>query len=144
MRRAPGGDANARPQARVPVPLLGTDDAYNDKGRFVSGSDIFTGTLELLILRTLREGDLHGYRIAKHIRETSRGVLDVEEGALYPALHRMERKGLVQSSWGRTDTNRRAKFYSLTPAGSDKLVTDAQRWSHFSDAVDTVLGPVEG
>ena len=110
----------------------------------MSGSDIFTGTLELLILRTLREGDLHGYRIAKHIRDTSKGVLDVEEGALYPALHRMERKGLVESSWGRTDTNRRAKFYSLTPAGSEKLAADARRWSNFSDAVDTVLDPAKG
>jgi PadR family transcriptional regulator PadR len=110
----------------------------------MSGSDLFTGTLELLILRTVQGAALHGYAIAKHIRDTSHGVLDVEEGALYPALHRMERKGLLESAWGRTETNRRAKFYSLTKAGAAKLASDAERWSSFSTAVDTVLDPARG
>lgn len=110
----------------------------------MSGSDLFTGTLELLILRTLRETSLHGYAIAKHIRDTSAGVLDVEEGALYPALHRMERRGLLEAEWGRTDTNRRAKFYNLTKAGAEQLAADAARWSSFSNAVDTVLDPARG
>ena len=107
----------------------------------MSGSDLFTGTLDLLILRTLSEGALHGYAIARHIRDTSKGVLDVEEGALYPALHRLERRGILEASWGRTDTNRRAKFYGLTKLGSEKLAADSERWSHFSTAVDAVLDP---
>lgn len=110
----------------------------------MSGSDLFTGTLDLLILRTLREGALHGYAVGKHLRETSRGVLDVEEGALYPALHRLERRELVTSEWGRTDTNRRAKFYRLTRAGEEQLAAEAERWSDFSEAVRAVLGSAEG
>lgn len=105
----------------------------------MSGSDLFTGTLELLVLRTLAGGPLHGYAIGKEIREGSHGVLDVEEGALYPALHRLDRRGLLSSEWGRTDTGRRAKFYSLTPAGMDHLETEARRWNEYSDAVHAVL-----
>jgi len=106
----------------------------------MSGSDLFTGTLNILILRTVREEPLHGYMIGKRIRDTSRGVLDVEEGALYPALHRLERKGLLSAEWGRTDTNRRAKFYRLTNTGAEHLASESARWSDFSDAVQAVLG----
>lgn len=106
----------------------------------MSGSDLFTGTLDLLILRTLEEGALHGYAVGKHIRETSRGALDVEEGALYPALHRLERRDLVTSEWGRTETNRRAKFYRLTRAGREHLAAEAERWADYSEAVHAVLG----
>ena len=106
----------------------------------MSGSDLFTGTLNILILRMVREEPLHGYVIGKHIRDTSRGVLDVEEGALYPALHRLERKGFLSSEWGRTDTNRRAKFYRLTRAGAEHLEAESARWADFSDAVHAVLG----
>ena len=107
----------------------------------MSGSDLFTGTLDLLILRTLAEGPRHGYGIAKHIRDSTHGVLDVEEGALYPALHRLERKGWLDSDWGRTVTNRRAKFYELTKAGAGRLETETERWSDFSTAVASVLRP---
>ncbi len=106
----------------------------------MSGSDLFTGTLDLLILRTLQEEPLHGYAVGKHLRDRSKGVLDVEEGALYPALHRLERRGLLSSEWGRTETNRRAKFYSLTRAGLEHLEAESARWSGFSEAVRAVLG----
>lgn len=106
----------------------------------MSGSDLFTGTLELLILRTIAAGPLHGYAVGKYIRETSEGVLDVEEGALYPALHRLQKKGLLGSRWGRTDTGRRAKFYHLTDAGESRLRDESRRWGRFSEAVEAVLG----
>lgn len=107
----------------------------------MGGSNLFTGTLDLLILRTLAGGTLHGYAIGKHIRDTSEGVLDVEEGALYPALHRLERKKLLKSEWGRTETGRRAKFYRLTPLGQEELDAEARRWTEHADAVRAVLGP---
>lgn len=106
----------------------------------MSGSDLFTGTLDMLVLRTVQEEPLHGYAIGKHIRETTRGVLDVEEGALYPALHRLERRGLLESEWGRTDTGRRARFYRLTGAGREHLQNESERWADFADAVQAVLG----
>lgn len=109
----------------------------------MSGSDLFTGTLDLLILRTLGGGPLHGYGIGKRIRSTSQGVLDVEEGALYPALHRLDRKGLVTSEWGRTDTGRRAKFYRLTAMGTEELARESRRWSEYSDAVQAVLSGLD-
>lgn len=109
----------------------------------MSGSDLFTGTLDLLILRTVAGGPLHGYGIGKAIRSTSRGVLDVEEGALYPALHRLDRKDLVSSEWGRTDTGRRAKFYRITEAGRRELEDEARRWAEYSDAVQAVLSGSE-
>lgn len=106
----------------------------------MSGSDIFTGTLDLLILRTLKSETLHGYAIGRWIRECSDGVLNVEEGALYPALHRLEKKGMLESEWGLTETNRRAKFYRLTALGSHHLADESSRWSEYSKAVATVLG----
>jgi transcriptional regulator len=105
----------------------------------MSGSDLFTGTLDLLILRALMAGKLHGYGIGRWIRERSSGALEVEEGALYPALHRLEARGLLKSSWGRTDTNRRAKFYAMTAEGERRLASEAERWSEFSSAVGAVL-----
>lgn len=105
----------------------------------MSGSDLFTGTLELLILRTVSGGALHGYAIGRWIRESSAGVLDVEEGALYPALHRLERRGLLASNWGRTETGRRARFYGLTEAGRQHLGAEQARWSAYAQAVDSVL-----
>jgi transcriptional regulator len=105
----------------------------------MSGSDLFTGTLDLLILRSLHAGPQHGYAIGRWIRERSSGVLDVEEGALYPALHRLERRGLLRARWGRTDTGRRAKFYETTPEGARRLAAESERWSEFSSAVHAVL-----
>jgi transcriptional regulator len=110
----------------------------------MGGSDLFTGTLDLLILGIVEQQPLHGYAIGKHIREASRGVVDLEEGALYPALHRLRRKQLVTSAWRRTETGRRAKYYSITPAGARRLAEERDRWQAFSDAVRAVLGTSAG
>jgi PadR family transcriptional regulator, regulatory protein PadR len=110
----------------------------------VSGSDLFTGTLDLLILRTVESGPKHGYAVGRWIRERSSGVLDVEEGALYPALHRLEKRGLLDSEWGQTETGRRAKFYRLSARGRARLEEEASRWSAYSNAVQSVLGNAEG
>ena len=107
----------------------------------MSGSDLFTGTLDILILRTLQSDALHGYAIGRAIRDASEGVLAVEEGALYPALHRLQRRGLLEAEWGRTDTGRRAKFYQLTAEGEAHLGRESERWAEFSGAVSAVLGP---
>jgi transcriptional regulator len=105
----------------------------------MGGSDLFTGTLDLLILGIIEHRPLHGYAIGKQIRDSSRGVLDLEEGALYPALHRLRRRNLVVSEWRRTETGRRAKFYSITPAGARRLADEHDRWRTFTDAVRAVL-----
>lgn len=106
----------------------------------MSGSDLFTGTLDILILRTLEVAPLHGYAIGRSIRDSSDGVLAVEEGALYPALHRLEGRGLLEAEWGKTDTGRRAKFYRLTRDGRKHLRSETERWAEFSVAVASVLG----
>jgi transcriptional regulator len=110
----------------------------------MGGSDLFTGTLDILILRTTRAEALHGYAIGKALRELSEGVLSVDEGALYPALHRLERKGLLEAAWGRTETGRRARFYRATEAGLAHFQAEAARWSEFSGAVAGVLGEQGG
>ena len=102
-------------------------------------SDLMQGTLELLVLRLLRSGDLNGWDIMQRIRLVSHDVLSVTPGALYPALHRLEERGLVAAGWGASDNNRRAKFYSLTAAGRRQLQAERQTWSRFSGAVDTLL-----
>lgn len=106
----------------------------------MGGSDLFTGTLDILILRAVAAAPLHGYAIGRKLRDRSDGVLDVEEGALYPALHRLEGQGLLESSWGPTDTGRRAKFYRLTRAGARHLEKRIRRWRELSGAVDALLG----
>ena len=106
----------------------------------MSGSDLFTGTLDILILRTLERAPLHGYAIGRAIREGSEGVLSVEEGALYPALHRLEGRGLLEAEWGRTDTGRRAKFYRVTSEGAQHLARETERWARYSGAVTAILG----
>lgn len=107
----------------------------------MSGSDLFTGTLDILILRTLDAGALHGYAIGRAIRDASEGVLSVEEGSLYPALHRLEGRGLLESEWGRTQTGRRAKFYRVTAVGAEHAGRESARWAAYSGAVAAILGP---
>jgi transcriptional regulator len=103
-------------------------------------SDVLQGTLDLLVLRTLDvRGALHGYAITQHIQRGSADLLRVEEGSLYPALHRLESRGLVTSQWNVSDTNRRVKTYSLTEAGRQQLRAEAARWTRFSAAVTRVL-----
>ena len=97
------------------------------------------GALELLVLRTLARGSSHGYAIAQDVQRSSREALQLEEGSLYPALHRMERRGWIESQWGRTDTGRRAKFYVLTRAGRGRLEAERKAWERMTTAVGLVL-----
>lgn len=99
-----------------------------------------SGALELLILRVLSRGTLHGYAISREVRRQSSDALGVEEGSLYPALHRMERKGWVAAEWGVTDTGRRAKSYHLTGDGEERLKRERRAWERMTRAVDQVLG----
>lgn len=105
----------------------------------MSGSNLFTGTLDLLILQTVAADALHGYAIGRWIRATGGDALAVEEGALYPALHRLEERGYLEASWGRTDTGRRAKFYGLTPEGRAHMEAERARWQAHARAVRAVL-----
>jgi PadR family transcriptional regulator, regulatory protein PadR len=101
--------------------------------------ELIQGTLEMLVLKALQRGPLHGYSVAEWIQETSQQMLKVEEGALYPALHRMELRGLLKSKWGVSDNNRRAKFYALTAEGQKRLDAESQRWARLSSAVAFVM-----
>src|SRR5687767_15848976 len=102
--------------------------------------ELVPGTLDMLILQTLRSGDpMHGYAIANSIQQTSEEVLKVDEGALYPALHRLEVRGLLRSKWGLSENNRRAKYYGLTPAGRRALDRQAESWGRVSDAIARVM-----
>jgi transcriptional regulator len=104
-----------------------------------SSGDLLQGTLDLLILKALVPGSQHGYGVAEWIHQTSEDVLRVEEGALYPALHRLELRGLLSSEWGASENNRRAKYYSLTAAGRRELVQQAEHWRRLSGAVARIL-----
>ena len=101
--------------------------------------EMLPGTLDMLVLKTLSRGALHGYAIAEFIERTSEDVLRVEEGALYPALHRLEKRGLLESQWGQTETGRRAKFYRLTPAGRRQLAVETEAWRRFAGAVALIM-----
>jgi transcriptional regulator len=101
--------------------------------------DLLQGTLDLLILKALAKGSMHGYSVAEWIHESSQDVLRVEEGALYPALHRLELRGLLASEWGTSDNNRRAKYYALTAAGRKRLAEETEYWRRMSGAVARVL-----
>jgi transcriptional regulator len=101
--------------------------------------ELVPGTLEMLILKTLSRGAMHGYDIVEFIQQTTDDVLKVEEGALYPALHRLEVKGLLLSEWGLSDNNRRAKFYRLSAAGRKQLAAEAERWERVAGAVARIL-----
>lgn len=98
------------------------------------------GTLDLLILETLAEGEMHGWGISDRIREQSRDVLQVNQGSLYPALHRLEHRGLVRSEWGMSENNRRARFYRLTGKGRGQLDEEREGWRRFAEAMERVVG----
>jgi PadR family transcriptional regulator, regulatory protein PadR len=104
--------------------------------------DLLQGTLDLLILTTVMRGQMHGYAIAEAIQQRSDDVLSVEEGALYPALHRLELRGLLASEWGVSENNRRAKYYRITAAGRKQLAAESEEWSRLAAAVMRVLGTV--
>ncbi len=104
-----------------------------------NAGELIQGTLEMLILRALTRGSMHGYGVAEWIHQTSQNVLKVEEGALYPALHRLELRGMLAANWGTSENNRRAKFYQLTAKGRKRLIAESQRWAQLSAAVAFVM-----
>ena len=104
--------------------------------------DLLQGTLDMLVLQTLQWGPQHGYGITQAIRSQSSDALQVETGSLYPALHRLERQGWVKAEWDITDTNQRARFYRLTPAGKKQLLRERDRWEQLVAAIGSVLNPV--
>src|SRR5688572_21943544 len=106
--------------------------------------ELLQGTLDMLVLQTLQWGPQHGYGITQAIRSQSSDALQVETGSLYPALHRLERQGWVTSEWDVTETNQRAKFYKLTPAGKKQLLWERDRWEQLVVAIGSVLNPVKG
>jgi len=101
--------------------------------------EMLPGTLDMLILKTLSRGAMHGYSIAEFIQQASDEVLHVEEGALYPALHRLEVRGLLKAEWGTSDNNRRAKFYKLTALGRRELDDEREYWTRVAGAVTRVM-----
>ena len=103
--------------------------------------EVLQGTLDMLVLKTLLFGPLHGYGIAQAIRGMSNEVLEIEFGSLYPALKRLELKGWIASKWDTSELNRRAKFYRLTPAGRKHLNSEHSKWADFVEAVTSVMGP---
>jgi PadR family transcriptional regulator PadR len=103
--------------------------------------ELLRDTLDLLILKTLSRGEMHGYDVAEYIEETTEEVLRVEEGALYPALHRLEVRGLLTAEWGVSDNNRRAKYYRLTVAGRKQLAEETAHWKRMSSAIARILEP---
>ena len=118
--RPRGGDA--KDMSKQPLPLL-------------------QGTLDALILKTLSRGPRHGYAIARWLEDATEDALQIEEGSLYPALYRMERRGWIEAEWGISELNRKAKFYRLTPAGRAQLEAETAQWESFTAAVAKVLLP---
>ena len=105
----------------------------------MAGSDLFVGTLDVLILKALSWGPMHGYGIGRWIRQTTEDALSIQEGALYPALHRLQRKGWLEEEWGLTETGREAKYYKLTALGRRQLRSEIARWQTYARAVTTAL-----
>jgi len=104
-----------------------------------SKNDLLQGTLDLLILRTLAAGEMHGWGISQRIQQLSQDVLRVNQGSLYPALYRLEQQGWIASTWGDSENNRRAKFYRLTRAGRHQLVEETESWERLAAAVARIL-----
>jgi PadR family transcriptional regulator PadR len=102
-------------------------------------TDLVQGTLDLLILKTLAVGPMHGWAIAQRIQQLSNDVLQVQQGSLYPALHRLEQQAWIQAEWGESDNNRRAKYYSLTRAGRKQLESEANNWERLSAAISAIV-----
>jgi len=107
------------------------------------GLNLLQGTLDILVLKSLTSGPLHGYAVARWIRETTDDALQIEEGALYTALHRMEKRGWLESDWGISENKRKAKFYSLSSSGRKQLRDGTRTWSRYAEAVSKVLGAPE-
>jgi transcriptional regulator len=106
-------------------------------------SDLLQGTLDVLILKIVALAPIHGYGIAQRIRQISKAVLQVQQGSLYPALHRLEKRGWLRAEWGEAETGREAKFYTLTKLGRRQLQAETANWDRLSDAVTMILRTVE-
>jgi transcriptional regulator len=106
-------------------------------------SDLLQGTLDMLILKIVALGPIHGYGIAQRIRQISQDVLQVQQGSLYPALHRLEKRGWLRADWGEAETGREAKFYALTKLGQKQLDAEAANWDRLAGAVGMILRTVE-
>jgi PadR family transcriptional regulator len=104
-----------------------------------SKSDLLQGTLDLLILKTLAVQPMHGWGISQRIQQISEGVLNVNQGSLYPALYRLEQQGWIASEWSTSENNRQAKYYSLTRSGRKQLVEETENWARLSEAVNQIL-----
>lgn len=121
-----------------PKAFRGTPDGQHVMTK--RGIDLLQGTLEFLILETLKDGEpKHGFGVLRWIRDASHGALEIEEGALYPALHRLERKGWVEAEWGLSEKNRKAKYYALTSAGKKHLVREEVNWGNYVDLVGRII-----
>lgn len=109
-------------------------------------ADLLPGTLDLLILKAVSLGDVHGYGVLLRIEQISGGALEIQQGALYPALYRLEHRGLITSEWGKSENNRRAKFYRLTRTGRKRLGEEQESWNRLAEVMATVLAarPQEG
>jgi transcriptional regulator len=106
----------------------------------IEKSDLLQGTLDMLILKTVALGPVHGYGISLRIRQISKDVLQVQQGSLYPALHRLEKRGWLKAEWGESDNGRQAKFYSLSPKGRKQLAAEETNWQRLAEAVALILG----
>ena len=102
-------------------------------------ADLLPGTLDLLILKAVSLGNVHGYGVLLRLEQISNGALDIQQGTLYPALYRLEHRGLIRSDWGKSENNRRAKFYNLTKAGERQLGQEEKSWQNFANTIETVL-----
>ncbi len=122
---------------RLPTSMLG-------RNRYQNRIELLQGTLDMLILRTLQWGPAHGYGIVQALRVQSGEALQVETGSLYPALHRLQRQGWVESEWKQTESNQRARFYRITAAGKQQLMSDVGRWKQMVQVIGGILGEVEG
>jgi len=113
-------------------------------GRDTARGSMLQGMLDMLILRTLQYGPAHGHDISRHIRQTSKDVLQIEHGSLYPALHRLERRGWIASKWERHAARKREfRYYRLTPAGRRQLAAETSRWRTLAEAIASVMRPAE-
>ena len=101
---------------------------------------ILQGSLDLLVSQSLKQGPMHGYSITRHLKSASKDYLQIEEGSLYPALHRMEKRGWIEAHWGTSESNRRAKFYQLTSDGKKQLKAETAAWEKMSEAINQVVG----
>ena len=119
--------------------MLASPKHLREAAQMTSASDILPGTLDLLILKAVSLGSLHGYGVLLRIQQISSGAFTVEQGALYPALYRLEEKGMLDSEWGVSDNNRRAKYYRLTRKGAKQLREQTESWNRLASAVAAVL-----